>query len=84
MVEAIPSDFKNITGVTAVANHVLTGESFVNSTGTVNGSMPNIGAASSVLDTTSTSYTIPLGYHNGSGSVSIALESKSATPSTSS
>ena len=43
--------------------------------------MPNNGSSSKTLDTTTTSYTIPLGYHDGTGSVSITTETKSATPS---
>ena len=48
--------------------------------------MTNNGAVSKTLDATSNnqSYTVPAGYHNGSGSVSITLEEKSATPTTSS
>ena len=42
----------------------------------------NNGAVSQTLDATTgkQSYTVPAGYHNGSGSVSITLEQKSATP----
>ena len=52
----------------------------------VTGTMPNNGAVSKTLDATTNnqSYTVPAGYHNGSGTVSITLETKSATPSTSS
>ena len=46
--------------------------------------MPNNGAASKALDATTTSYTIPAGYHNGEGTVSVSLETKSATPTKSS
>ncbi len=48
------------------------------------GSMTNRGAVSQTLDTTTTSYTIPSGYHNGNGSVSVTTQTKSVTPSTSS
>lgn len=42
----------------------------------------NNGAVSEVLDATAgnQSYTVPAGYHNGSGTVGIVLENKSATP----
>ena len=42
----------------------------------------NRGAVSVSLDATTgnQSYTVPAGYHNGNGAVSITLESKSATP----
>ena len=38
-VAAIPAQYKDISGVTATASDVVTGKSFVNSTGTVNGSL---------------------------------------------
>ncbi len=69
---------------TATAGDVLTGKTFTNSsTSGANGSMANNGAVSASLNTGTTSYTIPAGYHNGSGTVSIATQEKSATPSTS-
>ena len=37
------------------------------------------GAVSKKLDTSATSYTVPAGYHNGSGTVSIELEEKTVT-----
>lgn len=36
-----------------------------------------------LLDASTTSYTVPKGYHSGAGTVSIELEEKSVTPSTS-
>ena len=52
----------------------------------VEGTMPNNGAVSKTLDTSTgnQSYTIPEGYHNGSGKVQIALEEKTTIPSTAS
>lgn len=44
------------------------------------GTMPDNGAAGFVLNTDTKSYTIPEGYHNGSGVVSIETEEKSVTP----
>lgn len=38
-VNAIPSAYKDVTGVTATAGDVVSGKSFVNSSGTVNGSL---------------------------------------------
>ena len=80
-VNPIPSSYKNISGVTATAADVLATKVFVNSTGNVAGTMPNNGAVSKVLDTTTTEYTVPAGYHNGSGTVSVVLETKTVTPS---
>lgn len=80
-VEPIPETYQDVTSVTAVAADVLTGKVIVTSTGEVTpGTMANNGAVSKTLDTTTTSYTVPVGYHNGKGSVSITTETKSATP----
>lgn len=43
----------------------------------------NQGAKTASLDASNTSYTIPQGYHNGNGRVSVSTQTKSATPSTS-
>lgn len=84
-VAAIPSPYFDVSGVTASAANVLTGTSFVTSSGVLTaGSMTNRGAVNTSLNTTTTSYTIPAGYHNGSGKVSITTETKSATPATTS
>lgn len=52
----------------AVAADVLTGKTFMNANGAETGSMVNNGAVSETLDA-GQSYTIPVGYHNGSGTV---------------
>ena len=86
-VAAIPEAYQNVSAVTATAGDVLASKVFVNSSGTnVTGTMTNNGAVSKTLDATTSnqSYTVPAGYHNGSGTVSIVLETKSATPTTSS
>ena len=86
-VGAIPAAYQDVTNVTATAAHVLSGDVFVDSTGTeVTGSMTNNGAVSKTLDATASNqtYTVPSGYHNGSGTVSITLETKTATPTTAS
>ena len=63
----------------ATAAQVLTGYSFANaSSDAVNGSMPNQGAKTASLNCGG-SYTIPAGYHNGSGKVtanSLASQTK--------
>ena len=43
-------------------------------------SIQNRGAVAGTLDVGNTSYTVPAGYHNGSGSVSIVTEAKSVSP----
>lgn len=84
---AIPDAYQDVQSVTATASHVLANDVFVASDGTVTtGTMTNNGAVSKTLDATTNNqtYTVPSGYHNGSGTVSIVLEEKSATPSGSS
>lgn len=44
------------------------------------GTMADNGTVNKVLDTSTTSYTIPAGKHSGSGKVSISTETKSVTP----
>lgn len=85
-VAAIPSKYKDATNTDAVAGDVLEDKVFVNSTGEVTGTMVDRGTVTQTLDATTNnqSYTIPAGKHSGSGTVSIVLEEKSATPTTSS
>lgn len=85
-VGAIPEAYQNVSSVTATAGEVLSGKVIVTSAGPVTGTMTNNGAVTRTLDATAgnQSYTIPAGYHNGSGAVSIVLENKTATPTKSS
>ena len=83
VIAAIPAAYQNVSSVTATAADVLTGKVIVSATGeSVAGEMVNNGAVTRTLDATSNnqSYTVPQGYHSGLGTVSIVLESKSATP----
>lgn len=85
-VNAIPSNYKDVSSTTAAPGDVLATKVFIDSEGaTQTGTMTNNGAVSKTLDTTTNnqSYTVPSGYHNGSGTVGIVLEEKSVTPSTS-
>lgn len=80
-VGAIPDAYQDVSSVTAASENVLTGKIFVTAGGTVTtGTMANNGAVSKTLDTTSASYTVPAGYHSGTGVVKIALETKNVTP----
>lgn len=80
-VAAIPEAYQDVTSVTATAGDVLTGKVYVTKDGAVTtGTMANNGAVSQTLNATSVSYTIPKGYHSGSGKVTITLEEKSVTP----
>lgn len=84
-VNPIPDEYQDITVTTAEAGHVLVEKDFVAADGKVTtGTMPDNGAVTKTLDTATKSYTIPAGYHNGSGKVSITTETKSATPTKSS
>ena len=85
-VAAIPAAYQDVSSVTAAAGDVLANKVIVNAAGqNVAGTMPNNGAVSKTLDATedNQSYAVPAGYHNGSGHVTISLEEKSATPTTS-
>lgn len=79
-VQAIPANFADVTGVTVSAADVLTGKVFVDSTGAQkSGEMANNTAVSATingLDTTS--YVIPAGYHNGSGTVTLTDDIENA------
>lgn len=80
-VAAIPDAYQDVSSVDATAGDVLTGKIFVASDGTVTaGTMVNNSAVSQTLDGTTISYTIPKGYHSGSGTVKIVLETKTVTP----
>lgn len=83
-VGAIPAAYQDVSSTTAAAGDVLTGKVFVTSAGAVTtGTMANNGAVSKVLTAADSSYTVPKGYHSGSGSVSIVPETKTVTPTTS-
>lgn len=56
------------TGGDALPAEVLAGKTFTNDNGAQTGTMPNRGAISQTIAAGS-SYTIPEGYHNGSGTV---------------
>lgn len=80
-VGAIPDAYQDVSSVTAGAGDVLTGKVYVMADGTVTtGTMPNNGAVSKALDVTTITYTIPKGYHSGTGKVTITLEEKTVTP----
>ncbi len=80
-VAAIPEAFQDVSSVTAAAGDVLAGKVVVTSDGTVTtGTMANNGAVSKTLDAATTSYTVPKGYHSGTGTVKLVAEEKSVTP----
>lgn len=72
-VAAIPEVYQDVQSVTATADDVLANKIIVDSTGkTTAGTMPNNGAVTATIDGLNTvSYTIPKGYHDGTGTVSL-------------
>lgn len=74
-VEPIPEAYQDVTSVTATAETVLTGKVFVTkSGGVVAGTMSNNGgvvANFTGLTPATSTYTIPKGYHDGTGKVSL-------------
>lgn len=59
------------TDANASASEILSGRTAYVNKVKITGTMPNNGAVSGVISTANGSYTIPAGYHNGLGSVSI-------------
>lgn len=86
-ISAIPLYYGNTQTDTAAAADLLASKkahTYSNGAAVqITGTMVDRGTISKTLDTTSgnQSYTIPSGKHSGSGTVSITLEEKSATPS---
>lgn len=79
-VGAIPENYQDVNPVTATAADVLANKIIVDATGkSVAGTMTNNGAVSATIDgITTTSYTIPKGYHSGGGTVSLSNDIEEA------
>lgn len=79
-VAAIPENYADTSIVTAGAADVLANKVIVDASGaTVAGTMVNNGAVAATIDGLSaTNYTIPAGYHSGSGTVSLTSDIESA------
>lgn len=80
IVEPIPAQYVDTSDATATAAQILDGATAYVDGELVEGTMPNNGAVTETLDTETTSYSVPAGYHSGTGTVSVSLETKSATP----
>ena len=61
----------NTQDATASAAEILSGKTAYNKANKITGTMPNNGAVSGKITTKAGQYTIPQGYHDGSGKVSI-------------
>lgn len=79
-VGVIPAEYQDVSSVTAVAGHVLSGDLFVTKDGTLTpGTMPNNGTVNETINGLSvTSYKIPQGYHSGTGTVSLGTDIEEA------
>ena len=72
-VKPIPQEYQDVSDVNVPDKYVLSPYVYVDKEGTVTaGKMNNIGAVSDTINgLTTTSYTIPEGYHNGEGTISL-------------
>lgn len=79
-VSAIPASYAVITGVTAAAADVLANKIFVDKAGAeVAGTMVNNGAVAATIDgLTAMSYTVPAGFHSGTGMVTLTNDIETA------
>lgn len=79
-VNAIPSNYGDVSGVTAAAGDVLANKIFVDATGAEKaGTMANNGAVAATIDgLNSMSYTVPAGYHSGTGKVTLTNDIETA------
>lgn len=72
-VNTIPDAYQDVSDVTAGASDVLANKIIVTSSGPVAGTMVNNGAVNASIDGLEvTEYTIPVGYHNGLGKVTLS------------
>lgn len=79
-VNAIPDNYASVSNVTASAADVLANKVFVTASGDETaGTMVNNGAVAATIDgMTTTSYTVPVGYHSGTGTVSLTDDIETA------
>lgn len=80
VVNAIPSNYADVSTVTAIEADVLANKIFVDNTGAEKaGTMVNNGTVTATIDgLTTMSYTIPAGYHSGTGTVTLTDDIETA------
>lgn len=73
VVKSIPAQYQDVSDVNATADKVLVNNVIVDKEGTpIAGTMPDNGAVTGTINGLSTmSYTIPKGYHDGNGTVTL-------------
>lgn len=79
-VNPIPSNYADISGVDAAQGDVLANKKYIDATGAQKaGTMPNNGAVAATIDgLTKMTYTVPAGYHNGKGAVTLTDDIETA------
>ena len=79
IVESIPNKYQDTSSVTATSSDVLYGKTIVTESGDVVGSMVNHGAIMAGINgLTQTTYTVPKGFHNGGGTVTLSSDVEDA------
>lgn len=80
IIEPIPDAFQDVSSVTAAAEDVRANKIIVLADGTIKAGTMADSTFSKVLDATTITVTVPKGFHDGTGKVSITLETKTVTP----
>ena len=80
LVEKIPDTYVDTSDATATEGTILSDKTAYVGGVKVVGTMPNNGGVNKTLDTSTPSFTIPKGYHDGTGAVGIVTETKTVTP----
>jgi len=78
-VQPVSDEFSNISDASAVESDILAGKTAYINGGKVEGTMTNNGAIAAEIDgLEEVAYTIPAGYHDGNGSVSLSSSIEAA------